>query len=126
MKEKNISKILFILLVPVIVMVYLYQLLKKKNSFSTCCESETNTTDQLKNVEVDNFNETVVANGFNQRQLDILSMLENGSDGKVSVLLKKFPGVTDRTLRRDFNKLESLGLVKRSGSTKSASYSLVK
>lgn len=121
MKSRDFSKYIFLLLVPVAILYYIFILIKKKNLAIPVEKFDTLETSMPKDSE-----EIITPNGFNKRQLDIIKYLENGESGKVSELLKLFPGVTDRTLRRDFNKLEILGVVKKSGSTKSATYTLLK
>jgi DNA-binding MarR family transcriptional regulator len=115
MKKKTFNPlyILFALLVPVIVIMYFFK--KGKKGIVV----DRNEYDFQPEVEI-------TPNGINQRQLKVLSyMRENGGVGKVSDMVKMF-SETDRTLRRDLNKLEGLGVVKRSGSTKSVSYTLSK
>lgn len=105
--------VLFALLVPVVVIMYLFKRGKKgvvldRQSYDFQPDSE------------------VTPNGLNERQLKIVAyMRENNGFGRVSDMVKMF-SETDRTLRRDLNKLEGLGVVSRSGSTKSVSYSLSK
>lgn len=118
MKKITPVYILFLFLVPVAVIYYIFLKLNKKKGYEI--------------LEVDNnkrrteiVETPVVPNGLNSRQLDIVAQIEKTGEGRVSELMKIFK-TTDRTLRRDFNKLESMGLVKKSGSTKSASYRLVK
>lgn len=115
MKKKTFNPlyILFALLVPVVVIMYFFK--KGKKGIVV----DRNEYDFKPEVEI-------TPNGINQRQLKILSyMRENDGVGKVSDMVKMF-SETDRTLRRDLNKLEGLGVVKRSGSTKSVSYTLSK
>ncbi len=63
---------------------------------------------------------------LNDRQKKILDVLKKDKEVTVDLLLKKISGVSERTFRRDMNKFESLGYIKKTGSTKSAKYILKK
>ena len=109
----KVSNILFLLLVPVVVIMYIVKVIKGKNLV-------------VANNDVIEEEKGFVPQGLNDRQVKIVDyMRRNGGCGKVSDMVSLF-SATDRTLRRDLNKLEGLGVVKRSGSTKSVSYSLSK
>jgi predicted HTH transcriptional regulator len=116
MKKNNINplSILFIFLVPVIIFVYLFKVVFKILKKAP-----------VKLPEYDFIPEKEVSpNGLNQRQLEIIEYMRNNKGvGRVSEMVKLF-SQTDRTIRRDLNKLEGLGVVKRTGSTKSVSYTL--
>lgn len=117
-KENNFRYLLFLLLVPVIVLVYLF---KKKNAKQdNYFRVEEVSDEQAENLEPQ---QTFASNGLNDRQMKILDYVSKNEVGKVSDMVKIF-SQTDRTLRRDLNKLEGMGFVKRSGSTKSVSYTL--
>lgn len=114
MKSRNdfasYSKLLFVLLIPVVIAIYFFQKFKSKNI--------------VVDREEYDFVPDEDVHGLNTRQMQVLDyMKRNGSEGRVSEMVKEF-SETDRTLRRDLNKLEKMGLVKRSGSTKSVSYTL--
>lgn len=64
-------------------------------------------------------------NLLNSRQEKILSFLEKDGEVTVEVLLEKVGGVTERTLRRDMNKLVGFGIVKKQGNTKGSKYIFV-
>lgn len=118
MKKNNINplSILFVFLVPVIIFVYLFKVIFKLVKKAP-----------VKLPEYDFVPEKEVSpNGLNQRQMEIIEyMRKNDGIGRVSELVKMF-SQTDRTIRRDLNKLDGLGVVRRTGSTKSVSYTLKK
>ncbi len=64
-------------------------------------------------------------NKLNLRQKKILNLLLEVKKIEMSNLKSEFINVTERTLRRDLSKLESEGLIKKSGKTKGSSYQLV-
>ncbi|WP_168120122.1 DeoR/GlpR family DNA-binding transcription regulator [Paenibacillus sp. HB172176] len=53
-----------------------------------------------------------MSTGLNDRQKQIISMLQKGGEIKIGELKDLF-SVTDMTLRRDFEKLEQLGMLRR-------------
>ena len=118
MKKVNPAYFLFLLLVPISIVYYIFLVLRKKKTTPFVSLKSNERTIEIVDTHL-------MPNGLNPRQMDLIKYLEIQTEGKVSDLVKTF-GTTDRTLRRDFNKLENLGLVKKSGSTKSASYRLVK
>ncbi|MEI7580104.1 MAG: DeoR family transcriptional regulator [bacterium] len=59
---------------------------------------------------------------FNERQLKLLAVLNKEKDVEMKLISKMFPEYSERTLRRDFNLLEEMGLVTRSGTTKATVY----
>lgn len=116
-KEKILRKFLFILLVPVVVFMYFFYKKQKINMLN----------EKLDDLKDENLQpaSVFVSNGLNDRQMKIMDYISEKGSGKVSEMARFF-SQTDRTLRRDLNKLERLGFVKRSGSTKSVSYTLSK
>jgi predicted HTH transcriptional regulator len=114
MKMKKISHILFCLIVPFFVVYYivsqLVEILMKLKNNGNCCE------------EKDEIKKEITSN--TPRQDQIIKYIQKNKIATVPQLLKLFPTVTDRTLRRDLNKMEDSGVVLRSGSTKSVSYTL--
>lgn len=106
MKRVNPFSIIFFFLVPLIVIYYLFLRSKREANPQGIVNNE---------VDLDD---------LNSRQKDIFKYIQRHGEGKVSTMLNDFKGVTDRTLRRDLNKLERIGIVKRSGSTKSVVYRL--
>lgn len=64
------------------------------------------------------------ASGLNDRQSFILSKLEKRGELSMSDIAWDFPNVSQRTLRRDFDKLEGLGLTEQIGKTKDSKYIL--
>ena len=111
MKMKKISFILFCLLAPVIVIYYLFLKIKDLRNNTNCCKNDSSCCKEEKEVET-------------PRQGKILKYLQTNKSATVPRLLTLFPNVTDRTLRRDLNKMEQQGLVIRNGSTKSVFYML--
>ncbi|MBI2356706.1 hypothetical protein HYV12_01490 [Candidatus Dojkabacteria bacterium] len=59
---------------------------------------------------------------LNGRQSKILSLITKGDGITTTDMLKVVRNTTDRTLRRDLNHMISLGLISKSGSTKSSKY----
>lgn len=59
---------------------------------------------------------------LSKRQRNIMKLVDEGDSITVPELSENFPTVSDRTLRRDMNHLEDIGLVKRQGSTKATVY----
>ncbi len=68
----------------------------------------------------------VKENNLNDRQNDILSMLKKEKEVKIENIMGEIVGVSERTLRRDMNKLEELGYSKKVGTTKACKYIFVK
>lgn len=83
--------------------------------------------DQLTLIE-DPENETkfldTIAQG--KRTEEVYRLIKELKVVDMNVLLVKFKGITERTLRRDLAKLQTMKLIKKTGSTKSAKYSLAK
>lgn len=116
MKNENKARqLLFLLLIPVVI--FMYFLGKKSKKLK-----EIEVIDDLKKDNLEPI-QTFVSSGLNDRQMKVLGYISDNGSGKVSDMVKIF-SQTDRTLRRDLNKLEGMGFVKRSGSTKSVSYTL--
>lgn len=61
-----------------------------------------------------------------KRTEEVYRLIKEFKEVDMPLLLSKVNGVTERTLRRDLAKLQTMKLVKKSGSTKSAKYSLTK
>ncbi len=59
------------------------------------------------------------------RKQKIMEIITKNQSLTVPELSDRFPEVSDRTLRRDMNALEDMGLVERYGSTKATEYRLV-
>jgi len=106
-----LSFILFCLLAPVIVIYYLVIKLKEFVGNTNCCNENDDCCGRKQETA-------------NPRQDEILKYLQKNKKVTVGQLLKLFPNITDRTLRRDLNKMEKQGMVVRSGSTKSVHYTL--
>lgn len=64
----------------------------------------------------------VVAHEVKPRIQKILEILDHRRPMSVPDLRRRFPGVTDRTLRRDMNEMVMKGYVLRKGTTKSTVY----
>lgn len=62
---------------------------------------------------------------LNARQKEVLSYIKQNSNSKMSSVSKIFNKVTPRTLRRDLEKLEQLGLLRQEGKTRDAIYKIV-
>lgn len=62
---------------------------------------------------------------LNARQQKIQKYLKIKERVSVKDLVKGFPDVTTRTLRRDMAKLEALGIVKQKGKTKDSLYQIL-
>lgn len=116
-KENALRKLLFLLLIPIVVFMYFFNKKRKENALDQ-------KIDELKDENLQPA-PVFASNGLNDRQMKILDYISEKGSGKVSEMVTFF-AQTDRTLRRDLNKLEGLGFVKRSGSTKSVSYTLSK
>ena len=61
-----------------------------------------------------------------KRTEEVYKLIKQLKEVDMSMLLSKFKGITERTLRRDLAKLQTMKLVKKTGSTKSAKYTLSK
>jgi hypothetical protein len=61
-----------------------------------------------------------------KRTEEVYKLVKQLKEVDMGVLLTKFKGITERTLRRDLAKLQTMKLIKKTGSTKSAKYSLTK
>ncbi len=63
-----------------------------------------------------------VGGALNARQTQLYRYITKSNGLTTSDMLKKFSSVTDRTLRRDLNRLMASGIIVKSGSTKSSKY----
>ena len=63
--------------------------------------------------------------GLNPRQNDLLKFIKNNDASTMYDISKVFSKVTQRTLRRDLEKLEKTGLVKQDGKTRNSVYKLL-
>lgn len=63
-----------------------------------------------------------VGGALNTRQTQLYRYITKSNGLTTSDMLKKFSSVTDRTLRRDLNRLMASGIIVKSGSTKSSKY----
>jgi predicted HTH transcriptional regulator len=63
---------------------------------------------------------------LNPRQRAILNILEMRGEVTVEELIEEIEGVSERTFRRDMQKLEKLGLSKKEGNTKGSKYIYLK
>lgn len=63
---------------------------------------------------------------LNVRQRKLLEFVKNSSEVDMKSVSKKFPKVSQRTLRRDMDKLEELKLVAQSGKTRNSVYRFIK
>lgn len=61
---------------------------------------------------------------LNERQSELLSYISNKGSVGMSEISQNFINVSERTLRRDMDKLESLGKVTQLGRTKNSTYKL--
>lgn len=61
-----------------------------------------------------------------KRTEQIYKLIKEMKVVEMSDLLSRFRGITERTLRRDLAKLQTMKLIKKTGSTKSAKYSPTK
>ncbi len=69
--------------------------------------------------------EAVLAStGLNPRQKKIVEMLKDKDKVQVNEVQNSFPAITKRTLRRDFDALTKMGLVKRMGKANMTFYGL--
>lgn len=59
---------------------------------------------------------------LNERQQKILKEVKNQKKVKSSEIRNQFKNINERTLRRDFDKLEKLGIVRQLGKTKDSFY----
>lgn len=65
---------------------------------------------------------TKTRGNLNPRQTQLLELLDSGKAHAMSSIEQSFPKVNVRTLRRDLDKLQQMGLIKKTGSTKAALY----
>lgn len=63
--------------------------------------------------------------GLNPRQSDLLKFIKNNDSSTMYDISRVFSKVTQRTLRRDLEKLEKTGLVKQDGKTRNSVYKLI-
>jgi predicted HTH transcriptional regulator len=70
-------------------------------------------------------NVKVSKGGLNSRQEQIFNYIKLNSEVKMSSVSQIFNKVTPRTLRRDFEKLQQLGLVRQEGKTRDAVYKII-
>ena len=61
-----------------------------------------------------------------RRTEEVYRLIKEFKEVDMPILLSRIKGVTERTLRRDLAKLQTMKLIKKSGSTKSAKYVLAK
>ncbi len=62
---------------------------------------------------------------FNDRQSELLNYLKRNKHANMIEVQDLFENVTQRTLRRDFEKLEKEGVIKQIGTTRNSTYILV-
>lgn len=67
----------------------------------------------------------VSTNSAQLRQDAILNFLKSNNEATISEITEEFNDVSSRTLRRDMDKLEKLGLVKQFGKTKDSRYKFI-
>lgn len=77
---------------------------------------------QLLSSELHEGEAVAVDKNLSKRQRKILKLFEKNDRVDTSLLSKKIPNVTVRTLRRDLDKLEDLHLVEKIGKTKGVHY----
>lgn len=78
--------------------------------------------DRKRSLKASGFKEKMIP--LNSRQEEILKHLSLKKIIEMKDIKSFFPEVTTRTLRRDMNKLEDSGMIKREGSTKASKYIL--
>jgi predicted HTH transcriptional regulator len=59
---------------------------------------------------------------INRRQMDIMDFLNKKGRVPMNNIEKRFPKVNVRTLRRDLERLQKVGLIEKKGSTKASTY----
>jgi len=60
--------------------------------------------------------------GFNSRQSKLLNFIKEGKQVSMKEINSKFDDVTQRTLRRDLDKLENEGFITQQGATRNSVY----
>jgi predicted HTH transcriptional regulator len=116
--NKGVVKTVLVFVVSLITGFFLVDLMSKRGSETTRSCGDTDEKDVDKHSKK---NETVVEN-LSERKQNIVEYLCQKESVSVPELSNKFPDVSDRTLRRDMNSLEDIGLVNRKGSTKATVY----
>ncbi len=70
-------------------------------------------------------NKSLSVNNLNLRQQQLLDYLRTNLDSKMSNVSAAFSTVTPRTLRRDMEKLESMGFIRQQGKTRDTVYKVM-
>jgi len=115
--------VLFVINIGLGVVAMFYLVLKFKTKRKT-------KNDQLKLIEDDS--DSQGADEFkkmisqSKRTEEVYRLIREMKTVDMTYLLSKIKGVTERTLRRDLAKLQTMRLIKKSGNTKSAKYSVSK
>lgn len=60
--------------------------------------------------------------GLRVREQRIINMMQKGKQLRMSELVRRFKNVTERTLRRDMDRLVRMGRVKKVGTTRATTY----
>lgn len=78
--------------------------------------------ENARNTKTGTKTNTTKKGNLNPRQTQLLELLDSGKAHAMSSIEQSFPKVNVRTLRRDLDKLQQMGLIKKTGSTKAALY----
>lgn len=118
--ERNKGGILPFLVGALVVVGAVYFLYKSKNSDSLVEVSKGVPLKRREERKIKRIRDNGVE--LSSRLAEVYKYVSSMDGVSTSDLLKKFKGVTDRTLRRDMNKLIDMELITKSGSTKSSKY----
>jgi predicted HTH transcriptional regulator len=113
---KNLIKTFGAVLGFVTVVYLVLDLLQKDEEDSSAFEDESgdNRVDEI---------ETKLSK-LSSRKRKIVKLLQDSGSVTVPSISSRFPDISDRTIRRDMNDLEDIGLIERRGSTKATKYYL--
>ena len=122
---KNVFKTIFKILLFVInlilgILATVYLVLK----FKTKRKAKNDQLTLIEDPEKDAKFLDTIAQG--KRTEEVYKLIKELKQVDMTILLSKFKGITERTLRRDLAKLQTMKLIKKTGSTKSAKYLLTK
>ncbi|GEM_PF-1177007 len=96
----------------------------KKNSDTDSASEKSKQVTRKAPVKSKKKNVKKDVDALTQRQRRVLTSLRRKGSITVGELVKNMKNVSERTLRRDMNKLASLGFCKKQGSTKGTKYIL--
>ena len=126
---KSIFKLLFLILVLVFFgWAYIMYLYLHKENQNTLENIKSDFQKETKKIvkEVNKQKEQLVET-FSVRQEDLVGFIKSMQKEafEIKEIAERFKNVSERTLRRDMQKLENMGMIKKVGSTRDSKYKII-